>query len=54
MTITKVKKGKVVEDKTDWDRVYQKPQHVVDNEALNDDENPVIKQGLVRRINEKK
>ncbi|WP_445354923.1 hypothetical protein ACJJI5_18795 [Microbulbifer sp. EKSA008] len=56
--ITKVNKAtdpaKLPQDKTDWNRVYQKPQETVDQEALWDNENPVIKNGKTRRLNNHK
>lgn len=47
-------KSKTLQDKTDWKRVYQKPQAQVDSEAQKDKENPIIKVGKVRRMNDLK
>lgn len=56
--ITKVSKAtgtsKISNDKTDWNRVYQKPQVSVDQEALEDSENPIIRTGKARRLNSRK
>lgn len=45
-------KSKVIQDKTDWKKVYQQPQAQVDSEAQRDKENPIIKAGKVRRLND--
>ncbi|USD22559.1 hypothetical protein MJO52_05350 [Microbulbifer variabilis] len=56
--ITKISKAtdpsKLPQDRTDWGRVYQKPQDTVDQEATMDSENPVIKDGKTRRLNNNK
>ncbi len=58
MKITKVNPdtdiSKMHQDKTDWKKVFQKPQSMVDIEAKNDNDNPVIKNARVRRLNESK
>jgi hypothetical protein len=56
MKITKVNPStdisKMHQDKTDWKKVYQKSQSIADIEAKNDKENPIIKNGRVRKLNE--
>jgi len=58
MKITKVNPktdiSKILQDKTDWKRVYQKTQSSVDIDALNDTENPVLKDARIKRLNDKK
>lgn len=58
MKITKVnpKTGisKILQDKTDWKRVYQKSQAMADIEALQDEENPILKNARIRKLNETK
>ncbi len=55
MKITKINSknylSKTAEDKTDWKRVYQKPQSSVDFDVQKDKENPIIKNGKIRRLN---
>jgi hypothetical protein len=54
--ITKVNsepvKSKVLQDKTDWKKVYRQPQSQVDSEAQKDKDNPIIKSGKIRRLND--
>jgi hypothetical protein len=45
-------KNKFIQDKTDWKRVYQKTQTQVDHEAQIDKDNPIVKFGKVRRLND--
>lgn len=58
MKITKVNPdtdiSKIYQDKTDWKKLYQKSQSIIDIEAKNDKENPVIKNARVRKLNESK
>ena len=58
MKITKINSktdlSKMLQDKTDWKRVYQTSQSSADLKALKDDENPIIKTGKVRRLNDGK
>ena len=39
-------------DKTNRKKVYQKSQSIADIEALKDNENPILKNARVRRLNE--
>jgi len=47
MAITKVSEKDIkaikVQDKTDWNKVYNTSQPIVDREAYQDSENPVLK-----------
>ena len=57
MTITKVSsksaESKTNQDKTDWNKIYNKPQSTVDREAAKDSENPVLSKSRFKRINDK-
>ncbi|MGI9279869.1 MAG: hypothetical protein ACR2PX_09580 [Endozoicomonas sp.] len=46
--------AKKLHDKTDWNRVCGKSQDAVDHDAMIDAENPVLKSGRARRLNDEK
>jgi hypothetical protein len=46
-------KTKIIQDKTDWQKVYRQPQTQVDSEAQKDQENPIIKIGKIRRLHDR-
>lgn len=58
MTTTKVSSTgdslKNLQDKTDWSKVYKKPQSVVDKEAVSDKENPILKGARSKRLKDSK
>jgi len=41
-------------DKTDWNKVYNKSQPEIDREAVQDNENPVLKNARFKKLNEGK
>lgn len=45
--------SKKIQDKTDWPKVYKKPQENVDREAAADTENPILKNVRFYRVNKK-
>lgn len=48
---SKVVKSGAIQDKTDWSKVYGKPQAVVDREAMQDIENPILDKSKFKRVN---
>ncbi|WP_161787368.1 hypothetical protein [Endozoicomonas numazuensis] len=51
---TRADQAKKLSDKTDWNRVCGKSQDAVDHDAMVDSENPVLKSGKIRRLNDEK
>jgi len=58
MTKTKVSSNldisKRIQDKTDWNKVYNKTQIEADREAAQDKENPILKNVRFKKLNNEK